>query len=296
MNDGGCAVAASAAPAAAAAPEHQALSTYFATKSDALDARLREKTLSLRRLEAQRSALNKQVRELREELVLLMEPGCYVGEIVKLMGKNRVLVKTGSDGKYISDIGAKVDAAKLTANTRVVLKSDSYEVHRILPTKVDPLVSLMKVEKVPDATYDMVGGLDKQILELKEVIELPIKHPELFEALGVAQPKGVLMYGPPGTGKTLLARAVAHHTVRLGARAGLRSFAARCLSPPPPPPPAGLHLHPRVWRRARAKIHWRGRAHGARAVRDGARGGADDYFHGRGGLDRLQPRRRRRRQ
>lgn len=70
----------------------------------------------------------------------------------------------------------------------------------------------MKVEKVPDSTYDMVGGLDKQIREIKEVIELPIKHPELFESLGIAQPKGVLLYGPPGTGKTLLARAVAHHT------------------------------------------------------------------------------------
>lgn len=58
----------------------------------------------------------------------------------------------------------------------------------------------------------MVGGLKNQIQEIKEVIELPIKHPELFEALGVAQPKGVLLYGPPGTGKTLLARAVAHHT------------------------------------------------------------------------------------
>jgi len=77
---------------------------------------------------------------------------------------------------------------------------------------VDPLVSLMKVEKVPDSTYEMVGGLEKQIREIKEVIELPIKHPEIFEALGIAQPKGVLMYGPPGTGKTLLARAVAHHT------------------------------------------------------------------------------------
>ena len=65
---------------------------------------------------------------------------------------------------------------------------------------------------MPDSTYDMVGGLDKQILEIKEVIELPIKHPELFDALGVSQPKGVLLYGPPGTGKTLLARAVAHHT------------------------------------------------------------------------------------
>ncbi|GAV26615.1 hypothetical protein PMKS-000069 [Pichia membranifaciens] len=58
----------------------------------------------------------------------------------------------------------------------------------------------------------MVGGLDKQIKEIKEVIELPVKHPELFESLGIAQPKGVILYGPPGTGKTLLARAVAHHT------------------------------------------------------------------------------------
>lgn len=70
----------------------------------------------------------------------------------------------------------------------------------------------MMVEKVPDSTYEMVGGLDKQIKEIKEVIELPVKHPELFDALGIAQPKGVLLYGPPGTGKTLLARAVAHHT------------------------------------------------------------------------------------
>jgi len=77
---------------------------------------------------------------------------------------------------------------------------------------VDPLVSLMKVEKIPGSTYDMIGGLDKQIKEIKEVIELPIKHPELFESLGIEQPKGVLLYGPPGTGKTLLARAVAHHT------------------------------------------------------------------------------------
>jgi len=64
---------------------------------------------------------------------------------------------------------------------------------------VDPLVSLMMVEKVPDSTYEMVGGLQKQIKEIKEVIELPVKHPELFDALGIAQPKGVLLYGPPGT-------------------------------------------------------------------------------------------------
>lgn len=110
------------------------------------------------------------------------------------------------------DIDSDVEVSALKATLRVALRSDSYTIHKILPNKVDPLVSLMMVEKVPDSTYEMVGGLDKQIKEIKEVIELPVKHPELFEALGIAQPKGVLLYGPPGTGKTLLARAVAHHT------------------------------------------------------------------------------------
>ena len=110
------------------------------------------------------------------------------------------------------DVDAEIDINSLTPNLRVALRSDSYTIHKILPNKVDPLVSLMMVEKVPDSTYEMVGGLDNQIKEIKEVIELPVKHPELFEALGIAQPKGVLLYGPPGTGKTLLARAVAHHT------------------------------------------------------------------------------------
>lgn len=174
--------------------------------------RIRDKTQNLERLKAQRNELNNKVRLLREELTQLLEPGSYIGEVVKAMGKNRVLVKVNPDGKYVVEIDKDIDINKCTPNTRVALKSDSYCLHKILPTKVDPLVSLMKVEKVPDSTYDMVGGLNKQIQEIKEVIELPIKHPELFESLGVSQPKGVLLYGPPGTGKTLLARAVAHHT------------------------------------------------------------------------------------
>jgi len=149
---------------------------------------------------------------LREELQLLQEPGSYVGEVIKQMGKTKVLVKVNPEGKYVVDIDKAIDISLCTPNIRVALRNDSYVLHKILPTKVDPLVSLMKVEKVPDSTYDLLGGLDKQIRDIKEVIELPIKHPELFDSLGVAQPKGVLLYGPPGTGKTLLARAVAHHT------------------------------------------------------------------------------------
>ncbi|RFU33596.1 hypothetical protein B7463_g2763, partial [Scytalidium lignicola] len=166
----------------------------------------------LRRLEAQRNDYNSRVRLLREELGLLQQPGSYVGEVVKVMGTKKVLVKVHPEGKYVVDIMDNVDITKLTVGKRVTLLSDSYKLEKMLPSSVDPLVSLMMVEKVPDSTYDMIGGLDQQIKEIKEVIELGLKHPELFESLGIAQPKGVLLYGPPGTGKTLLARAVAHHT------------------------------------------------------------------------------------
>ncbi|KAG8838515.1 26S proteasome regulatory subunit 8 [Serendipita sp. 400] len=188
------------------------IKAYYQAKIEAAELTINERTQNLRRLEAQRNALNARVRLLREELQLLMEPGSYVGEVVKAMGKTKVLVKVQPEGKYIVDLDPEIDINKLTPNLRVALRSDNYLLHKILPNKVDPLVSLMMVEKVPDSTYEMVGGLDKQIKEIKEVIELPVKHPELFEALGIAQPKGVLLYGPPGTGKTLLARAVAHHT------------------------------------------------------------------------------------
>nr|CEL66818.1 TPA: 26S proteasome regulatory subunit S4 like AAA ATpase, related [Neospora caninum Liverpool] len=185
---------------------------YYEQKIDGLQRVINEKSQDKRRLEAQRNELNAKVRELRDELQVLLEPGSYVGEVVKVMGRNKVLVKVNPEGKYVVDVAKNIDLSQCTVNTRVALLNDSYRLHKILPTKIDPLVSLMKVEKVPESTYEMVGGLEQQVKEVKEVIELPIKHPELFESLGISQPKGVLLYGPPGTGKTLLARAVAHHT------------------------------------------------------------------------------------
>eukprot|EP00760_Papus_ankaliazontas_P029790 PhM_4_TR4462/c1_g2_i1/m.92776/K03066/PSMC5, RPT6; 26S proteasome regulatory subunit T6 len=189
-----------------------AVEEYYRNKLSELRATLKRKEENYHRLEAQRTELNRRVRHLKEEIHLLLEPGSSVGEVVKVMGKNKCLVKVGSQGKSVVEIDKDINAADLTPNTRVALRAESSELHYILPTKVDPLVSLMKVEKQPGSTYDEIGGLSKQIKEIKEVIELPVKHPELFEALGIAQPKGVLLFGPPGTGKTLLARAVAHHT------------------------------------------------------------------------------------
>ena len=236
------------------------------------------------------------------------------------MGKNKVLVKVHPDGKYVVDLDPSIKIEGLKAGTRVALRNDSYQLHYVLPTKarprlrdharprfcpmhrshacpahpspfpqVDPLVSLMKVEKVPDSTYDMIGGLDKQIKELKEVIELPIKHPELFEALGVAQPKGVILHGPPGEGATVRRRSRESHSMachvpvaHLHSRTPLRPLRhGQDAAGPRRGPPHRLYLHPRVGVGAGAKIHWGRVPHGEGAVRDGQGARPLHHLHGR---------------
>ena len=91
----------------------------------------------------------------------------------------------------------------------------NFQVHAVvgvLGDDTDPLVSVMKLEKAPTETYADIGGLDQQITEIKESVELPLTHPEYYEEMGIRPPKGVILYGPPGTGKTLLAKAVANQT------------------------------------------------------------------------------------
>lgn len=119
--------------------------SYYISKIEELQIKIRDKTQNFERLKAQRNELNNKVKLMREELTQLHEPGSYVGEVVKAMGKQKVLVKVNPDGKYVVDIDKDIDINKCTPNTRVALKSDSYMLHKILPTKVDPLVSLMKV-------------------------------------------------------------------------------------------------------------------------------------------------------
>jgi 26S proteasome regulatory subunit T6 len=119
--------------------------SYYISKIEELQLRIRDKTQNLERLKAQRNEMNSRVRLMREELMQLHEPGSHIGEVVKAMGKQKVLVKVGPEGKYVVDLDKDIDINKCTPNTRVALRSDSYSLHKILPTRVDPLVSLMKV-------------------------------------------------------------------------------------------------------------------------------------------------------
>eukprot|EP00605_Chrysophyceae_sp_TOSAG23-4_P002294 GSChrysophyteH1.ASY1.ANO1.2540.1 assembled CDS len=112
--------------------------------------------------------------------------------------------------KFVVGLGDKVSPTDIDEGMRVGVDRTKYAIQIPLPPRIDPTVSLMEVEDKPDVTYDDVGGSKKSLEQLREVLELPLLHPERFVTLGIDPPKGVLLYGPPGTGKTLSARAVAN--------------------------------------------------------------------------------------
>ena len=85
----------------------------------------------------------------------------------------------------------------------------SHAVVDILPPEADSTIQMTKVTEKPDVTYADIGGMDIQKQEIKEAVELPLTHFDLYKQIGIEPPRGVLLYGPPGTGKTMMARAVA---------------------------------------------------------------------------------------
>jgi len=135
-----------------------------------------------------------------------------VGSLEEFIDENHCIVSTAMGPEYYVNILSFVDKDQLEPGSSVLLHHKSLSVIGILADEVDPLVSVMKVDKAPLETYADIGGLEDQIQEIKEAVELPLTHPELYEDVGIKPPKGVILYGVPGTGKTLLAKAVANET------------------------------------------------------------------------------------
>jgi 26S proteasome regulatory subunit T1 len=125
---------------------------------------------------------------------------------------NMYVIDVEHFGKFVVGLGEKVAPTDIEEGMRVGVDRVKYSIQIPLPTKVEEALSHMEVEEKPDVTYNDVGGAKEAMRELREVMELPLLHPERFITLGLDPPKGVLLYGPPGTGKTLAARAVANGT------------------------------------------------------------------------------------
>ena len=136
--------------------------------------------------------------------------GQNIGEVLKEINLEKYIVKTSHGPRYVVGCAKDVDRTLLKLGTRVALDVVTLTIVRVLPREVDSAIFAM-AEKVENCNLDFnsIGGLSEQVREIREVIELPIKNPEIFKRVGIKPPKGVLLYGPPGTGKTLLAKIVA---------------------------------------------------------------------------------------
>lgn len=166
------------------------------------DAKLKQLRLSIRKLE-------KDFDKTEDDIKALQSVGQIIGEVLKQLDDERFIVKSSNGPRYIVGCRNSIKKAQLKQGVRVALDMTTLTIMRILPREVDPLVYNMTSFEPGELTFGGVGGLNEQIRELREVIELPLKNPELFIRVGIKPPKGVLLYGPPGTGKTLLAKAVA---------------------------------------------------------------------------------------
>jgi len=152
----------------------------------------------------------REVERLKKENILLKRMPLFLATVVE-MGEDYVLLRQhGNNQEFITTAPAEL-MEKILPNTRVAV-NNSLTIVRILDRSVDVRAKVMELVEAPDVSYDQVGGLESQIQEIKETVELPLTNPGLFEDIGIEPPRGVLLYGLPGTGKTMLAKAVAHES------------------------------------------------------------------------------------
>lgn len=135
-----------------------------------------------------------------------------IGTLEEIIDDDHAIVTSPTMPDYYVSILSFVDKELLEPGCSVLLHNKTMSVVGVLQDDADPMVSVMKIDKSPTESYSDIGGLESQIQEIKESVELPLTHPELYEEMGIKPPKGVILYGAPGTGKTLLAKAVANQT------------------------------------------------------------------------------------
>jgi transitional endoplasmic reticulum ATPase len=128
-----------------------------------------------------------------------MSQSPFFDDIFNIGGAEALMGFGLGDLKFmIVDVAPSKEAVIITDSTEVIFNPEA--------------IPEVKEDKLPDVSYEDIGGLDEELKKVREMVELPLKHPEIFERLGIEPPKGVLLHGPPGTGKTLLAKAVANET------------------------------------------------------------------------------------
>ncbi len=177
-----------------------------------LESRVLRMELENKDLNRENAQLKKENEILKRELDKLRVPPLILGTVIDNIDNRKAVVKSSTGPSFLVGISQFVNKDDIVPGARVCLNQQTLAVVDVLPREKDYRAMAMEVDEKPNISFNDIGGLDEQIKEVKEVVELPLTNPELFEKVGIEPPKGVLLYGPPGTGKTLLAKAVAHET------------------------------------------------------------------------------------
>ncbi|MBX0287759.1 proteasome-activating nucleotidase [Halomicroarcula sp. F28] len=154
--------------------------------------------------------LSEDVDQLERENETLKTSSLYIATAEELTDDGVVVKQHGNNQEVLTEVSPSIRDA-LEAGDRVAI-NDSFSVKQILEAETDSRAQAMQVESSPDVTYEDIGGLEEQLIEVREAVEEPLLNAQQFKDVGIEPPSGVLLHGPPGTGKTMLAKAVANET------------------------------------------------------------------------------------
>jgi len=159
---------------------------------------------------AENNKYQQKLERLTHENKKLKQSPLFVATVQEVTPDGAVIKQHGNNQEALTEITAEM-REKLDPDDRVAV-NNSLSVVKKLEKETDVRARVMQVEHSPDVTYADIGGLEDQMQEVRETVEMPLEHPDMFEDVGITPPSGVLLYGPPGTGKTMLAKAVANET------------------------------------------------------------------------------------
>lgn len=169
----------------------------------------------------------------QEEVKRIRSVPLLIGQFLEPIDQDTAIVSSTSGSNHVVKILSTVDRELLKPSSTVALHRHSNAVVEVLPPEADSSIAVLGDSERPNVTYAQVGGLDIQKQEIREAVELPMTHPELYRQIGIDPPRGVLLHGPPGTGKTMLVKAVAHHSTAAFIRINGSEFVQKYLGEGP---------------------------------------------------------------
>jgi proteasome regulatory subunit len=159
---------------------------------------------------AENNKYQQKLERLTHENKKLKQSPLFVATVQEITDEGVVIKQHGNNQEALTEVTDEM-REELTPDSRVAV-NNSLSIVKRLDDETDVRARVMQVEKKPEVTYSDIGGIDEQMEEVRETVEMPLEHPEMFDQVGIDPPSGVLLYGPPGTGKTMLAKAVANQT------------------------------------------------------------------------------------